>query len=126
MTARPSMSTPAVALWMALSPPAFVSGLMRIDPGDRAGGGARGPRINSRLGWFVMELPALAVFLAIYLHRPIRHAVGDITVAMWVAHYAHRSLVWPWCVRRRDGQCWYQRTFALYPASRRALAPRLR
>ena len=43
--------------------------------------------MNSRWGWFVMELPALLVFPVIYFLSPHHHFVGNIAVAMWIAHY---------------------------------------
>lgn len=54
-----------------------------------------------------MEVPALAVFPAIYLARSHHHPVGTLVVIMWIAHYGHRAFLWPWLVQR------YNRTVPL-------------
>ena len=83
-------------IWAGLSPSVLIAGLVKWDPVERVGGTGIGPRINSRWGWFVMEVPALLTFPVIYLSSPHHHFVGHTVVALWVAHYAHRALIWPW------------------------------
>ena len=89
-------------IWAGLALPALAAGLTRLDPLERAGGRGVGPRISSRWGWFLMEVPALATFPAIYLAGSHHHPVGTLVVVMWVAHYGHRAFLWPWLVQRRD------------------------
>ncbi len=81
--------------------PALAIGLAGKDPTGRFGGTARGPTIDARWGWLLMELSALAVFPVVYLAAGERHIVGDVLVAAWLAHYIHRTLVWPWLVQRQ-------------------------
>ena len=51
-------------------------------------------RINPRLGWLLMELPALLLFLwAVYDDNMSTAAV--VVSLMWVLHYTHRSLIYP-------------------------------
>ena len=90
------------AIWAALAVPALAGCLARWDPIARSGGRGVGPRIDSRWGWFLMEIPALATFPAIYLASSHQHPVGNLVVAMWIAHYGHRAFLWPWLVQRRD------------------------
>ena len=90
------------AIWAGLSLPALIAGLAKWDPVERVGGTGIGPHVNSRWGWFAMELPALLTFPIIYFSSPHQHFVGNTVVAMWVAHYAHRTLIWPWLVQERD------------------------
>lgn len=92
------------AIWAGLSLLALIAGLVKWDPVGRVGGTNIAPRINSQWGWFVMEIPALLTFPVIYFLSPIHHFVGNIVVALWVAHYAHRTLIWPWIVPRRNGK----------------------
>ena len=92
------------AIWAGLSLLALIAGLVKWDPVGRIGGTGIGPRINSRWGWFVMEIPALLIFPVIYFLSPHHHFVGNIAIAMWVAHYGHRTLIWPWVIPRRDGE----------------------
>ena len=91
-----------VLVWTGLAVPALVSGLMGHDPFGRWGGQGYGPRIGPQLGWFLMELPALLVLPLAYLAVGERHLVSDFLVGVWVAHYAHRTLVWPWIVQQNS------------------------
>ena len=88
--------------WTALALPTLVAGLTGNDPVGRLGGNPRGPRVDPRWGWFVMELPALCVLPAVYFAGADRHAVGDLLAAAWVLHYGHRTLVWPWIAQRHS------------------------
>ncbi len=90
-----------VIAWCGLTVPVLVYGLVGKDVTGRLGGRPRGPNIDPRWGWLLMELSALAVFPAVYFAAGVRHAVGDVLVALWLAHYVHRTLVWPWFVQRQ-------------------------
>lgn len=90
-----------VLLWCAMTVPVLIYGLVGKDMTGRVGGRAWGPNIDPRWGWLLMELSALAVFPAVYFAAGGRHAVGDVLVALWLAHYVHRTLVWPWIVQRQ-------------------------
>ena len=96
-----SWFAPVVLTWCALAIPALAIGLAGKDVSGRFGGTARGPTLDARWGWLVMELSALAVFPVVYLAAGERHPVGDVLVAVWLAHYIHRTLVWPWIVQRQ-------------------------
>lgn len=62
-----------------------------------------GARITNRIGWFVMELPALAVFPAVVIATGAVR--GDtflsIILGMWVIHYFHRTVIYPFRIRLR-------------------------
>ena len=55
-----------------------------------------GPMINNRLGWFIMEFPALflVVFL-ILLGRGWPEYILLAALILWSIHYLHRSLIFP-------------------------------
>ena len=91
---------PIVIIWIALVFPVLVIGLSGRDYFGRLGGQPIGPRVDVRWGWFFMELPALCVLPFIYFRGAGRHVVSDLLVAVWIAHYAHRTMVWPWIVQR--------------------------
>jgi len=62
-----------------------------------------GPTIPSTLGWVLMELPALTVFLGFFLAgRHLGDPAALALAALWTLHYANRSLVFPF--RRRGGE----------------------
>ena len=88
-------------IWIALAPPAFIVMMVGWDPVGRMGGRGLGVRVESRLAWLVMELPALATFPLIYLLSGNLHPVGNVAVVVWLVHYGHRALVWPWFVPKR-------------------------
>ena len=62
--------------------------------------GSWGPRISNRLGWFAMEFVSLVVFGALFLTGPAtKTAPMWVFFALWTAHYANRSLIYPWRTR---------------------------
>lgn len=86
-----------LAAWIALAP-AVAAVLTRIAaPYGRHGGGAIGPRVPARVGWFLMELPALVVFptLALALGGPPGPVLA-LLLGLWALHYGNRALVYPW------------------------------
>ena len=89
-------------IWALCAVPVLIIGVLGIDFSGRLGGETKGPRIPSRWGWFIMEIPALTVFPVYYLTQSERHPVGDLLLVLWVAHYAHRTLIWPWFVQRKS------------------------
>jgi hypothetical protein len=96
-----STSLAAIAhAWTAL---ALVAGavLMRVPPPFGRHTSARwGPTLDTRLGWFAMELPSLAIMTAVLaLAAPVRASFAWILFALWVAHYANRTLVYPLRIR---------------------------
>jgi protein-S-isoprenylcysteine O-methyltransferase Ste14 len=86
--------------WIGLAPVIALVLLKIAAPYGRHGKGKVGPRIPARLGWFLMELPALVVFPGLAATR------GDpgspvliLLLAMWVLHYGNRAVVYPWRLR---------------------------
>ena len=90
------------AIWAGLAVVIPITAWLKWDPMERIGGTGIGPYIDNRWGWFVMEIPALLTFPLIYYFSPHRHVVGNVVVAIWIAHYIHRTLIWPWIVPKRD------------------------
>lgn len=61
-----------------------------------------GPTVPARLGWIAMELVPLLVFVPLFLAGPTaKTAPMWVFFALWVAHYLHRSLVFPLRARNR-------------------------
>jgi 3-oxo-5-alpha-steroid 4-dehydrogenase 1 len=59
-----------------------------------------GPRISNKFGWFAMEIVSLIVFAVLFLGGPTQKSAPMwIFFALWIAHYANRSLIFPWRVR---------------------------
>lgn len=59
-----------------------------------------GPLISSRLGWFLMEIPALTVFpltfLLLFDEFQVIHMAAFL---LWGLHYIHRALIFPFRMR---------------------------
>lgn len=59
-----------------------------------------GPSIPNRLGWFLMELVSLVVFVGLFLaDGSEKTAPMWVFFALWTAHYVNRSLIFPWRTR---------------------------
>lgn len=92
-----------VAVWavIAAAVPTFFYLFRKTAPyGRHYAGGGCGPHISSRLGWIIMELPAVIVFLAVYLNgKAAFHIVPFLFVLMWQSHYLNRTFVYPFRIR---------------------------
>ena len=65
-------------------------------PYGRHGRPGWGPTLPPRVGWILMESPAVLVWLGVYLVGPNRgDLVPLVLLAMWQTHYVHRTFVFP-------------------------------
>ena len=63
-----------------------------------------GPTIPSRVGWIVMESPAVVAFLLFYLAGSHRADPAPLALlALWQTHYVYRAFVFPFAMRA-DGK----------------------
>lgn len=94
------------AVWavIALAVVTFLCLLRFTAPfGRHYAGAGWGPHISNRIGWVIMELPATALFALIYFNgESSRQWVPLAFLAMWQAHYLHRTFVFPF--RTRTGK----------------------
>ena len=88
-------------IWLLLPIPVFFVAMSKWDPLGRRGGRGGGPQVDARVGWFAMEIPCLLVLPGVYLTSGNYHLIGTLVVLLWIAHYAHRTLIWPWFIPRR-------------------------
>lgn len=59
-----------------------------------------GPRLSNKIGWILMELPALLLVIILFLVSDRRNSVSSITfLLLWVSHYGFRSLIYPFLIR---------------------------
>lgn len=65
--------------------------------------GGWGPRLNSHLGWMLMESPSLWLFLLFYLTASQHETAGTVLLVLWLLHYGQRVLVFPWLIREDKG-----------------------
>ena len=74
-----------------------VAVLLRVvAPYGRHARGGWGPTMPARWGWMLFESPAVVLLTAVFLMGPNAGAPGPTAlVALWLLHYVHRDLVWP-------------------------------
>ncbi len=92
-----------IVVWavIALAAVTFICLLRIAAPfGRHNTGSGWGPQISNRLGWVVMELPATFLFAAIFFNgEASRHWAPLAFLAMWQAHYLHRTFLFPFRTR---------------------------
>jgi 3-oxo-5-alpha-steroid 4-dehydrogenase 1 len=89
-----------VLAWIALAIALVPIQLFVTAPYGRHVRDGWGPRIPNRLGWFAMEIVSLGTFATLFLTGPTpKSAPMWVFFAFWTAHYANRSLIFPWRVR---------------------------
>lgn len=91
--------------WLALPAPVFLLLCVVAAPYGRHARAGWGPQLPSRLGWVLMELPAVLVFALLYLIAPggpRTDPVSLLLVLLWETHYVHRAILFP--LGRRGGR----------------------
>ncbi|TNE85351.1 MAG: DUF1295 domain-containing protein [Deltaproteobacteria bacterium] len=86
------------AVWaiLALTPITVLALVFISAPYGRHGRAGWGPTLPGRLGWVLMESPAVLLFGAVYASGA--HAGEPATlllVAAWLFHYIHRTFIFP-------------------------------
>lgn len=83
-------------IWIALAVVLFPLQLFVTAPYGRHVSDRWGPRVDNRLGWIVMEAVSPAIFAASFLWGGVPgESVVWLFFALWIAHYVHRSFVFP-------------------------------
>jgi len=88
-----------VIAWMALAAATFVVLFFVTAPYGRFTRNGWGPKISARWGWILMETPVLITFLTLYgISDRKSSPVSLVLLMFWIAHYVHRSLIYPFRV----------------------------
>ena len=84
-------------IWIAIGVVTFFYLLKyRTAPYGRHSTDTWGPTISNRLGWFLMELPALALFLYFFIDNlSYINYVVLFFVGLWSVHYVNRAIIFP-------------------------------
>ena len=99
------MSEPAIyraLLWLELALAAVVAvGVSRIvAPYGRHVRAGYGPGVPVRWAWVLMESPSALLFAAVFAVGPeARAPVPLVLASLWLAHYLHRTFVYPFTTR---------------------------
>ncbi|BBZ00039.1 phosphatidylethanolamine N-methyltransferase family domain-containing protein [Mycolicibacterium fallax] len=83
----------------------IIGGLFMQSPYGRFGDAAGGIKLNPKLGWWLMEIPATVVFLVFFLSGPQRFEVVPLVLAaIWLMHYGNRGWFFPLSIRQVPGK----------------------
>jgi len=86
--------------WIAVAILLFPVVIRIVAPYGRHSTRKWGAMIDNRIGWILMELPALVVFVLFFMggsgSRPV---VTWIFFCFWVLHYVNRTLIFPFRLR---------------------------
>lgn len=92
-----------VYAWLALGILVFPLLLKIPAPYGRHARSGWGIAVPNHLGWLIMELPALVVFVYFFLAGTIvQTAATWFFLGLWVLHYGNRSLVFPFRLRTQQ------------------------
>ena len=82
--------------WLAIAVIVHITMFFVTAPFGRHTTTAWGPTINNKLGWFVMELPSLAI-MAYFLITGTQSlsTYAWVLFALWIFHYTNRTLIYP-------------------------------
>ena len=61
-----------------------------------------GPSLPNHWGWVIMEIPALLVVPICFLYADQFNAMNTLIVSLWVLHYVHRTLIFPFAMHTRN------------------------
>ncbi len=91
-----------VLLWIGAAIVLFPLMLRITAPYGRHARKDWGPMIPNRLGWFIMEAPALLVFLYFFLKEGLPEGTFSwVAASLWIVHYFHRAVVFPFRLHTR-------------------------
>lgn len=82
----------------------LISLLLIVAPYGRHGRSGWGPEVSPRVGWILMEAPAVLGFGAVWAAGAhVAERVPRVLLAIWMLHYVHRAFVFPFRMRS-DGR----------------------
>ena len=82
-------------LWIIIGLIIFPINLIYKAPYGRHTSKKWGISIDNKLGWIIMELPALLVCPAIYFYFKIDFDISIMFICLWIIHYFNRTIIYP-------------------------------
>lgn len=62
-----------------------------------------GPNINNKLGWFLMEIPTVVIFLILYfIGGRTTSIISIFFLIIWMVHYGQRTFIFPFLIRGKE------------------------
>jgi 3-oxo-5-alpha-steroid 4-dehydrogenase 1 len=92
-----------IACWILVGIGTWIYLLRKEAPYGRFSVTTWGPMVSNRLGWFVMELTVMVVFL---FWVPFEHfnwkTPATVMIVLFFIHYVHRALIYPLMIRTKS------------------------
>ena len=90
-----------INLWIAVGVITFFTLLLVSAPYGRHFRSGWGPRLPKRIGWILMESPALYLMWAyFYFYDGFNNEVLIFFLFLWSVHYFNRSIIWPFRIKK--------------------------
>ena len=95
-----------VYIWIAIAILIFPFVLKFIAPYGRHTSNKWGGLLPNRLGWIIMESPALLFFSFLFLFgKNSISTVPFIFFSLWVIHYLNRTIIFPFRLKTKEKKC---------------------
>ena len=88
-------------LWIIIGLIIFPINLIYKAPYGRHTSKKWGISIDNKLGWIIMELPALMVCPAIYFYFKIDFDISIMFICLWIIHYFNRTIIFPFRIKTK-------------------------
>jgi protein-S-isoprenylcysteine O-methyltransferase Ste14 len=88
-------------LWIIIGLIIFPINLIYKAPYGRHTSKKWGISIDNKLGWIIMELPALVVCPAIYFYFKIDFDISIMFICLWIIHYFNRTIIFPFRIKTK-------------------------
>lgn len=90
-------------IWLAIAIAVHIIMFFVTAPFGRHTSDKWGPQMNNKLGWFIMELPSLAIMLYFLFWGTLSfNSYAWILYACWIFHYANRTFIYPLRIKSTD------------------------
>ena len=90
-----------IIYWIALGLVIFPINLIFKAPYGRHSSKRWGIMIDNKLGWIIMELPALVVCPIVYFLFESTYDLSLLFISIWVIHYFNRTIIYPFRIKTK-------------------------
>jgi len=88
-------------LWIIIGLVIFPINLIYKAPYGRHTSKKWGISIDNKLGWIIMELPALLVCPTIYFYFKVDFDISIMFICLWIIHYFNRTIIFPFRIKTK-------------------------
>jgi len=92
-----------LVFWFVVAGVSFYSLFKTAAPYGRYASSGLARTVDNKLGWMIMEIPAVLVFAASFLLGIYTHTLPALVfLVMWEVHYIHRTFIYSFTLRTKD------------------------